>query len=98
MTIEEFKTSLTVSEPPSGLSTLLKALWYDAKGDWGKAHELAQDVTNHEGAWVHAFLHRKEGDVSNASYWYNRANKKMPSQSLDQEWESISKALLEKQK
>ena len=96
MTIEEFKASIKESEPPSELSMLLKALWYDGKGNWDKAHELAQDVNNHEGAWVHAFLHRKEGDVSNASYWYNRANKKIPSQSLDQEWESISQALLEK--
>lgn len=96
MTFTEFKQSLTQSSPPSDLSTLLKAMWHDGKEDWESAHNLAQDVTTNDGSWVHAYLHRKEGDNANASYWYHRANRKMPSYSLKEEWKNISKELLGK--
>ena len=78
------------------MSILLKALWHDAEGDRHKAHELAQDVVSPDGSWVHAYLHRKEGDVSNASYWYRHAGKVPASTSLEAEWEEIVAALLRK--
>ena len=94
MTFPDFKNTLHQSLPPAELSTLLKALWFAARGDWDKAHDLAQDVNTHEGSWIHAYLHRKEGDHSNAQYWYHRANKKMPAYSLEQEWEELVQAFL----
>lgn len=95
MTIEEFKASVqTGEEPDSGLDNVLKALWHDANGDWEKAHELCQSAGNKNGDWVHAYLHRKEGDLSNASYWYRRANQERYDGSLEDEWESIARVLL----
>jgi hypothetical protein len=88
MTLTEFKDTLNNNTPPE-MPTLLKALWHDGQGDWNKAHELAQDVNTPEGSWIHAYLHRKEGDQSNAQYWYNRASQKMPRYSLEQEWEEL---------
>lgn len=88
MTLLEFKNSLTSPTPPH-VPTLLKALWHDARGEWDKAHNLAQDVNTPDGSWIHAYLHRKEGDRSNAQYWYHRANRKMPGYSLEQEWEEL---------
>jgi hypothetical protein len=94
MTLDQFKKSLTDPSPPSSLSTLLKSLWYDGKEDWEQAHTIAQDIHTKEGSWVHAYLHRKEGDEGNAMYWYNRAEKKMPGTSLPDEWEVIVSSLL----
>ena len=85
-TTKAFRTTLTQSSPPPGLSDLLKALWYDGVGDWSKAHEIAQDISGPGGAHIHAYLHRKEGDQGNAQYWYNRAGKSMPGVSLEEEW------------
>ena len=73
---------------------LLKALWHDAKGDWQSAHHLAQDIPSKDGSWVHAYLHRKEGDLSNASYWYHKAGKPVSDKSLHDEWDEIAQALL----
>jgi hypothetical protein len=95
MIIPEFKVSLSQPRPPKGLSLLLQALWHEAKGDWSTAHQLAQDVNTPEGAWVHGYLHLKEGDRSNASYWYHHANQSMPATSLEEEWEKIVKQLLQ---
>ena len=92
MTLDEFKATLQ-STPPK-VAPLLLALWYDARGDWEKAHSLAQEVDNPSGAWVHAYLHRKEGDLGNASYWYHRANQPIATDSLDAEWTRIVSALL----
>jgi hypothetical protein len=94
MTLEDIKVSLTQSTPPETLSELVKALWYEAKGDWERAHNIAQDVHSPDGSWVHAYLHRKEGDIANASYWYQRAKRKMPTVSLSEEWDSIVSELL----
>jgi len=95
MNLAEFRASLAEPTPPSGLALALQSLWHDAKGDWDKAHELAQEAAGPRGDWVHAYLHRKEGDASNARYWYARARKPICARSLEQEWTSISEALLE---
>lgn len=84
-----FLKSLTEGIPDSKYSQLLAALWWDKKGDWDRAHSIAQDVPGRDGSWVHAYLHRVEGDEWNASYWYNRANKKLPNQSLEEEWNTL---------
>ena len=94
MNLSSFKESLLNSEPPQNTSVYLKALWYDAKGEWEKAHKLIQDVEDKNASWIHAYLHRKEGDTVNADYWYNSAGKKRPSVSLEEEWEQILTALL----
>jgi hypothetical protein len=93
VTLIEFKHSLKSATPPP-VPTLLKALWHDARGEWNNAHDLAQEVNTQDGSWIHAYLHRKEGDRSNAQYWYQRANRKMPAYSLQQEWEEIVSVLL----
>ncbi len=93
MTLAEFRASLLESVPPA-VSVPLQALWYDAKGDWGKAHHLVQNDPSSESAWVHAYLHRKEGDIGNAHYWYRRAHKPPFTGTLEAEWEQIAQSLL----
>ena len=95
MTLEEFTATLEGKTPPP-VSPALVALWHDGKGDWKRAHEVAQDVDDETGAWVHAYLHRKEGDLSNAAYWYNRAGKPTAKSALPAEWDEITAALLSK--
>jgi hypothetical protein len=80
-------------EAATDLPAPLAALWWDARGDWARAHEAAQSVDTPEGAWVHAYLHRKEGDLSNADYWYRRAGHRRPSMPLEAEWAEIATAL-----
>jgi len=94
MNFAAFQSSLTASHPPAGLNTYLQSLWYDGKGDWEQAHNIAQDIPTREGSWVHAYLHRKEGDNWNANYWYNRAGRSMPDTTLEQEWKEMVRALL----
>ena len=94
MTLEDFRQSLTATEPPAGVTLALCGLWWDAKGDWTRAHESAQQDEGMEGSWVHAYLHRKEGDQGNAAYWYSRAGKPVCRESLDSEWLSVVKVLL----
>jgi len=94
MTLSEFQKSLSAEAPPKNLDAALTGLWWDAKGDWEKAHESAQEDEGPAGAWVHAYLHRKEGDNSNAGYWYNRAGKIPSKSSLEEEWAEITVALL----
>jgi hypothetical protein len=96
MTITEFRKSLAEDAPPH-LPSLVKAHWHDARGDWDRAHQIAQEVSSREGSWVHAYLHRKEGDLGNANYWYSRAGRAEPSTSLDAEWEEIAAYLLGKE-
>ena len=85
----DFRESIKGNEPPSESSDHLKALWYDAKGDWKKAHEIIQDIDDKNASWIHAYLHRKEGDTGNADYWYSRAGKRRPSMALENEWEEL---------
>lgn len=94
MTPDEFRRTLRGAAPPPGLSSALRALWHDGRGDWNRAHETAQSVEDGDGAWVHAYLHRKEGDAANAAYWYRRARRPIATGALDEEWESIVAALL----
>ena len=94
MTLEEFRKSLNNKRPPEDLTLSLAALWWDAKGDWTKAHESAQQDEGPAGAWVHAYLHRKEGDQGNAAYWYGRAGKPVCREPLDAEWLSIVRDLV----
>jgi hypothetical protein len=94
MTVEEFTSSLSASAPPAGLSPALHALWHDAHGDWDAAHTTAQDIDGQTGAWVHAYLHRKEGDLGNAAYWYRAAGRPTATGSTADEWTAIVRELL----
>lgn len=96
MTKEEFIQLMESERCPSSLPELLQALWYGKKGDWNTAHEIVQNASDAESAWVHAYLHRQEGDLSNARYWYRRAGKPEFKAGLDEEWEQIVSALLMK--
>lgn len=96
MTLEEFKASLWNSQPPGGIPELLCALWYDGRNEWEKAHNIAQDNSSADGSWVHAYLHRVEGDHGNAAYWYRRAGRPVPRVSLQEEWEQIARAFIER--
>jgi hypothetical protein len=95
MTLDELRQSLSSETPPEGVARAVIALWHDARGDWNEAHRVAQDVPDGQGgAWVHAYLHRKEGDGDNAAYWYRRAAQPIARDTLDEEWERIATALL----
>jgi hypothetical protein len=95
MKFTEFKDSVEGTDaPPARLGLALEALWYAAKGDWDKAHKLAQREKSATGAWVHAYLHRVEGDLSNAAYWYRKAGRPDSSAALEDEWREIATALL----
>jgi hypothetical protein len=94
MKLEEFKHSLVLSSPPPTITEHLKALWYDANGNWEKSHQIIQDIEDANAAWIHAYLHRKEGDIGNADYWYRRAGKKRPAVTLEEEWDIIAKELI----
>lgn len=94
MNLQQFEQSLTSPVLPTHLSLALQALWLDAKGDWDGAHEKIQDDPSAQASWIHAYLHRKEGDEGNARYWYSRAGKKLPSVTLQEEWRAIASTLL----
>lgn len=95
MVFEDFAAGIESGTMVESLSVYLKALWLDARGNWEAAHSLIDDMEHDAKAcWVHAYLHRKEGDTSNANYWYRKAGKITPSLSLKQEWENIVKTLL----
>jgi hypothetical protein len=96
MDLAAFRASLDSSAPPDGLSLALQALWRDGQGDFDKAHELAQQDEGGEGDWVHAYLHRKEGDAGNAAYWYRRARRPFCHDPLETEWAAIAVKLLAK--
>src|SRR5712671_4164570 len=95
MSTADFKSSLSGAAPAPGISPPLAALWWAAKGDWGKAHEIVQDEEDVDAAWVHAYLHRVEGDLGNAGYWYRRASKPVATGPLETEWDGIVSALLQ---
>jgi hypothetical protein len=94
MSLDEFRESVSGAKPPEKLGFALTGLWWDAQGDWKRAHESAQQDESPAGAWVHAYLHRKEGDPSNAAYWYRRAGKPPCQSSLADEWAAIAESLL----
>jgi hypothetical protein len=94
VTLAEFKRTTSETKTPPALSPGLLALWHDARGDWDAAHEVAQNIDGATGAWILAYLHRKEGDLGNAGYWYRRAGKPECRDTLDVEWEQIATALL----
>ena|SRR5215469_13690951 len=95
MKIAEFRESLKKANPPAGLTPALEALWWDAKDNWQRAHESAQRDEGPDGAWVHGYLHRKQGDLSNAKYWYRRADRAVGYGDFDRERESIVASLLQ---
>ncbi|MEW6496873.1 MAG: hypothetical protein AB1589_30770 [Cyanobacteriota bacterium] len=97
MNIDEFKQLIEKEETNlSELPPAVQALWYDKTGNWDKAHQIVQDANDKDSAWVHAYLHRKEGDLSNAHYWYRRSEKPEFNGELSQEWEFIARDLLVK--
>ena len=93
MNADEFRTSLARSDPPPGLTPALRGLWHDGRGDWDTAHRIVQDASDADSAWVHAYLHRKEGDLWNAGYWYSRAGRVKASGPLAEEWVAVVEAL-----
>jgi hypothetical protein len=94
ITLDQFRESLQQAAPPATLPPLLTALWWEAKGDWNQAHEIAQAENGADAAWVHAYLHRKEGDEGNAGYWYGQARQPHCMLPFDAEWNQIVFALI----
>ncbi len=94
MTLDAFLESLSAADGPAGLSPPLRALWFDAKGDWNAAHKCVDQLSDPGSMWVHAYLHRKEGDLSNAHYWYRRAQREPHRGALEDEWREIAQALI----
>ena len=96
ITLEDFLKMKDAGSAPEDIPPLLQSLLLDAAGDWDSAHRIAQNEYNPDGSWVHAYLHRKEGDLGNAGYWYRNAGRSMPDMSLEEEWEYIAMELLKK--
>jgi hypothetical protein len=95
MTLDEFRGTLAQAEPPAGLAPPLEALWHDGQGDWDRAHRVAMDAGGADAAWVHAYLHRKEGDLENARYWYRKAKRPEAAGTAADEWAAIAARLLD---
>ena len=98
MDLAAFRASLRKEEPPPGLAAPLRALWHEAHGDWGRAHKIVQGESGKAASRVHAYLHRKEGDLSNADYWYGRSGEERPRGTLDKEWETLVRSFLADEK
>ncbi len=94
MELKAFRKSIAEAAPPPELPATLQALWWDAKGDWSRAHALVDDLESQDGMAVHAYLHRKEGSEWNAEYWYKRAGRKFQRASLDDEWAALVEGLM----
>ena len=94
MTLQEFQNT---SQIDNDWTILLQSLWYDKHGNWDKAHDLADSLLDQDAAWVHAYLHRKEGDKWNANYWYSRAGRSMPNMTLAEEWEYLAEYFIKKE-
>ena len=94
MTLDDFKRAMTGANPPRGLAPPLVALWWAAKGDWDKAHGIVMKEESRDAAWVHAYLHRVEGDRDNAGYWYRKARRPAASGPLPEEWDAIAADLI----
>jgi hypothetical protein len=95
VSMADFRASLANAAPAPNLEASLAALWWAAKGDWNQAHKIVQDEDDANSAWVHAYLHRVEGDLGNAGYWYRQAGQPVAKDSLESEWERIVSALIE---
>ena len=91
---QEFQATLSLAAPPTGWPEALKAMWFDATGDWESSHNIAQDMHNTLGSWLHAYLHRKEGDRFNAGYWYRQAGTTYPNMTLEEELKQIVEFIL----
>jgi len=98
MNLNEFKTSTIEGEPPAKLPATLQALWWDAKGDWARAHSLVDELETPDGMAVHAYLHRKEGAASNANYWYGKAGRGFHRPTLEDEWQALAEGLLSRER
>lgn len=94
---EEFLKTCQNERPPEGWPKGLQALWYDAKGNWNASHDIAQDMPSILGSWIHAYLHRKEGDQFNANYWYRRSNREFPNLTLDEELKNLVEYVINNQ-
>jgi hypothetical protein len=94
MTIDEFLDSIQHNQPPAPLAEALSALWWDKKGDWDMAHTIAQEIPTKQGSAVHAYLHREEGVLWNADYWYSRAGRVRPAIPLEEEWNVLVEEIL----
>ncbi len=94
MTSQELRSTREEATPPAGLPLLVEALWREAHGDWDRAHRMVDDLATRDGSWVHAYLHRVEGDLGNAAYWYRQAGRPVSRVSLSEEWMEIAEALL----
>src|SRR5438270_2765995 len=94
MTLAEFKRSLSNTRPPAELGVALTGLWWAGKDDWDRAHKIVMDEGGKDCAWVHAYLHRVEGDLENAGYWYRQAGRAVATEPLDSEWDTIAEMLL----
>ena len=94
MTYESFVESINSDRPPDGVSGEIQALWHDRNGDWDRAHRIVQQIKTTEASAVHAYLHREEGDLGNAGYWYSRAGREKPTLSLEDEWSALARELL----
>jgi hypothetical protein len=97
MNIKEFVQSIKEDRLPKDLDIETQALWIERSGDWLEAHEMVQSLETRKAFWVHAYLHRREGDIRNAQYWYSRAGRELPDRSLDEEWRQIAANLLKNQ-
>ena len=90
------RSAATDAAPPDGLTNIARTLWYARAGKWDEAHDLCQEIPGKAGSWIHAYLHREEGDLSNASFWYSRAGVAMPAADfpLAEEWMDLAAKLL----
>jgi hypothetical protein len=96
MDLASFRATLQEDNPPPGVGSPLEALWWDAKGNWAKAHGLVDELESMDGMAVHAYLHRKEGELWNADYWYRRGGRQFHRENLGDEWAALATALLAK--
>ena len=94
MDFEAFRRALEDDQPPESVGPALRAMWHAARNQWERAHELVQTHDDTDSCWIHAHLHRVEGDLSNAAYWYSRAGRRMPKGDLQAEWQEIVTSLL----
>jgi hypothetical protein len=94
MDCDAFRNSILEENPPLGIGEPLAALWWDAKGDWARAHALVDELETPDGMAVHAYLHRKEGEQWNADYWYRRAGRRFHRERLEEEWTALVAGLL----